>query len=267
METRVASEAGCWLVCDILDHRGPLTLLPRGTLGERWTAALKTGTSYGLRDAWAAAFTPDFTTVVWVGSPDGRPWPGLVGAQAAAPVAMRILRAVSPHSGPFPRPGGLSLREVCPLSGCPPTALCPSRRMDWQIDGVTRTVPCALHTIREGRSAVLWPLEMGSLPSARGAVPKRASLTISSPLEGAVYLSAPFAPQQIPMRAEGAVERVWWYLDGKYIGTAAAGETFFHGMPDGAHVVGAVDEAGRSASVRVSARTPGKRRDDAPRLR
>ncbi|MBQ9565440.1 MAG: penicillin-binding protein 1C, partial [Synergistaceae bacterium] len=270
--TRVASEAGCWMVCDILDHRGPLTLLPRGTLGGRWRAALKTGTSYGLRDAWAAAWTPDYTTVVWAGNPEGSSWPGLIGAQAAAPVAMRILRAVSPHSGDFPRPGpgtepALKLRPVCTLSGQPPTAACPGTRMDWAIEGVTRTVPCSLHTIRQGRSAVLWPAEMGRPEGGAGvALRKRSPLTISSPPAGATYLSAPFAPQRIPMRAEGAEGRVWWYLDGRYLGMAEPGETFFHALPDGEHSLSVADEAGRSASVRVKVRTPGKRRDAPPRL-
>lgn len=268
---RVASEEGCWLACDILDHKGPLTLLSRGTLGQTWHAALKTGTSYGLRDAWTAACTPLFTVVVWVGSPDGAPWPGLVGAQAAAPVAMRILRAVSPRSGAWPRPvaGKLKLRPVCQLSGQPPTAACPATRLDWEIEGVSRTVPCPLHTIRAGRSAILWPAELGSLmpPSEPIATLRRRSpLSISSPLPGAVYISSPLAPQRVPMRAEGAEGRVWWYIDGKYAGTAGAEETFFHKLPDGEHVVGVTDTAGRSVSVKVSAITPGKRRKSAPRL-
>ena len=62
------------------------------------------------------------------------------------------------------------------------------------------------------------------------------------------------------MRAEGAVGRVWWYLDGTYIGSALPNETFFHRVPDGRHVVGAVDEEGRSAYTNVSVVTPGKKR-------
>ena len=264
--SRIASPEACWLVCDILNHRGPLALFTRGTLGQRWQAALKTGTSYGLRDAWTAAWTPDFTVVVWAGVPDGTPWPGLVGARTAAPVAMRILRAISPGSGWYDRPVGVGLRQVCSLSGRPPTAACPSTRMDWHIEGVTQTLPCDLHTLRAGRAALIWPSELGAAAKP-GSIPKRAPLTIVSPVPGATYLTAPFDLQKrIPMKAEGAVERVWWYLDGKYIGTSLPHETFFHHVPDGEHVVGATDRTGRSASTGVRVVTPGKRREAPPRL-
>ena len=62
------------------------------------------------------------------------------------------------------------------------------------------------------------------------------------------------------MRAEGAEKRVWWYIDGKYVGTSLPNETFFSAMPDGEHVVGAMDSEGRSASVKVSSVTPGKKK-------
>ena len=95
---KIASPEACWLVSDILRYNGELSLFARGTLGRQWRLALKTGTSYGLRDAWASAWTPDYTVVVWAGNPDGTSWEGLVGARAAAPVAVKILRVVSPKS-------------------------------------------------------------------------------------------------------------------------------------------------------------------------
>jgi penicillin-binding protein 1C len=54
--------------------------------------ALKTGTSFGLRDAWALAFTPSWTVGVWIGNFNGEPSAALVGRKAAAPVALEILR-------------------------------------------------------------------------------------------------------------------------------------------------------------------------------
>lgn len=52
--------------------------------------AFKTGTSYGFRDAWAAAVTGDKAIVVWVGRADGAPRPGHVGRSDALPILFDI---------------------------------------------------------------------------------------------------------------------------------------------------------------------------------
>jgi penicillin-binding protein 1C len=60
--------------------------------------AWKTGTSSGHRDAWCAAVTPTRTVVVWLGNIDGSGSDRLVGADAAAPLALRLLAAIAPRS-------------------------------------------------------------------------------------------------------------------------------------------------------------------------
>ncbi len=260
---RIASPEGCWLVSDMLKYNGELSLFARGTLGKQWRVALKTGTSYGLRDAWAAAWTPDYTVVVWAGNPDGTSWPGLIGARASAPVAVKILRVVSPASGWYERPEGLILRKVCSLSGKPPTALCPSVKMEWAVDGVTKTFPCDLHTLESGKTVINLPSEFNASINRKNTLAvrkKHSELNIISPVPGASYFAAPFDMQRkIPMKSEGAEGRVWWYLDGKYIGTSLPDATFFHDVPDGEHVISVTDEEGRSSKVNVKVFTPGKR--------
>ncbi len=256
---RLASEEGCWLISDILTHRGELSLFARGTLGRQWRLALKTGTSYGLRDAWAAAWTPDYTVVVWAGNPDGTSWPGLVGARASAPVAVKILRVVSPKSGWYDKPEDLKLREVCALSGKPPTALCPAKKYEWFIEGVTKTLPCDMHTIRAGQSVVSLPSEF-NVKSTEKVRKINTNLKIISPVPGSSYFMAPFDKERkIPMKSEGAEGHVFWYMDGKYLGTSLPDNTFFHDMPDGSHVVSAADDMGRSVSVSVKVLTPGRK--------
>ena len=166
------------------------------------------------------------------------------------------------------KPDGLVLRPVCALSGRPPTAACTATRLDWSIEGVSQTIPCNLHVIRRGRSALTWPAEFASRETPPERIQKRASLSITSPIAEAVYTSAPLdLDQRIPMRAEGALGRVWWYLDGTYIGTSLPNETFFHRVPDGRHAVGAVDAEGRSALTNVTVVTPGKKREAVDLLR
>ncbi len=52
--------------------------------------AWKTGTSYGLRDAWAVGNTSLYTVAVWVGNASGEGKPGLTGVSAAAPIMFDI---------------------------------------------------------------------------------------------------------------------------------------------------------------------------------
>lgn len=72
-------------------------------------AALKTGTSFGLRDAWAMAATPRWVVGVWFGNFDGSASAVLVGGQTAAPAALLLLRSLEERRpGPWfdapPRP-------------------------------------------------------------------------------------------------------------------------------------------------------------------
>src|SRR5690606_3620571 len=53
--------------------------------------ALKTGTSSGIRDAWAFVYDGELTVGVWVGNFDGRPMVKTSGALGAAPLAVEAL--------------------------------------------------------------------------------------------------------------------------------------------------------------------------------
>ncbi len=92
--------------------------------------ALKTGTSSGWRDAWAAAFTDTVTVVVWLGDPEGRPLGGVSGFEAAAPVAARLLAAALGRAeadaldAPPREPVRLVPVSVCAASGLRPGPGC-----------------------------------------------------------------------------------------------------------------------------------------------
>jgi penicillin-binding protein 1C len=262
---RLTSAAAAWMVADVLNDKGRLSVFTREALGSGWRVAFKTGTSYGLRDAWTAAWTPDYTAVVWVGDPSGDSWPGLIGAQVAAPIALSALRLLSPESRWYDRPEGLTLREVCALSGRPPTAACLSTRLDWSIEGITKNIPCDIHVIRRGKSVLSLPPELaarGSLPMRDSSpslleIRKRPDVVISSPIADATYYLAPLAEEQkIPLRAEGARGKIWWYLNGQYIGNSPPTETFFYPFPRGRHLVSATDAEGRTAVTRLTVVLP-----------
>jgi penicillin-binding protein 1C len=109
--------------------------------------ALKTGTSNGYRDAWAIAYNPEFVTGVWIGRADGAGHADLIGVQTAVPVCAAVFRTLYPAgmAGPwFTPPADVAVREVCAVSGRPPTMHCLRRHTaDW-LQGVSDARPCEL---------------------------------------------------------------------------------------------------------------------------
>lgn len=92
--------------------------------------AWKTGTSYGLRDAWAIGTTPEFTIGVWVGNADGEGRAGLSGVSSAAPLLFDLLEILPTATGPAffrePREQMKPVR-VCADDGHLANELCRSR--------------------------------------------------------------------------------------------------------------------------------------------
>jgi penicillin-binding protein 1C len=129
--TRVMSSESAELTRDVLSDvrvRGDAFGADLADLAGRF--ALKTGTSSGWRDAWAAVFTGPVTVVVWLGDPEGRPLGGVSGFEAAAPVAARILAAAMARAladglaAPDRAPARLVSASVCAATGLRPGARC-----------------------------------------------------------------------------------------------------------------------------------------------
>lgn len=103
----------------------------------RWVA-WKTGTSFGLRDAWAVGVTPAYTVGIWAGNADGEGNPLLTGLSTAAPVLFDVLNALD--TGGRIAPPRLWLKEVrvCRDSGflagefCPPAVVAVPRDSHFQ---------------------------------------------------------------------------------------------------------------------------------------
>lgn len=73
--------------------------------------ALKTGTSYGFRDAWAFGVTERYSVGVWVGRPDGTPSPDRYGRNTAAPLLFQLFDLLPADRG---RPAGPVTAEAPP---------------------------------------------------------------------------------------------------------------------------------------------------------
>jgi penicillin-binding protein 1C len=67
---------------------------PKGHRNSAYKIAYKTGTSYGYRDLWTAAYTPEYTVIVWVGRPNNAPQLKRSGREVAAPMAFEIMEMI-----------------------------------------------------------------------------------------------------------------------------------------------------------------------------
>lgn len=90
----------------------------------------KTGTSFGLRDAWAIGSGARYTAVVWTGNTDNTPSAELIGSDAAGPLLFDVLEGLADRSrppAPRPPPAELVPVEVCAFSGYIASSACPDR--------------------------------------------------------------------------------------------------------------------------------------------
>jgi penicillin-binding protein 1C len=91
--------------------------------------AWKTGTSFGLRDAWAIGVTPEWTVGVWIGNSSGVGRPELRSGFTSAPVLFEVFSALDSLGGNrrtwFYKPT-IELRhvETCASSGFPASRNC-----------------------------------------------------------------------------------------------------------------------------------------------
>src|ERR1700687_5532303 len=95
---RLMDQVAAWQVSNVLIGTPP----PENAAHNR--IAVKTGTSYGYRDAWSVGFDGRITIGVWVGRPDGAPVPGLVGRTAAAPILFDAFARTGKLPASLPKP-------------------------------------------------------------------------------------------------------------------------------------------------------------------
>jgi penicillin-binding protein 1C len=127
---RLLSPGSAWIIRDILSHRREETTWQQGL-------AIKTGTSYGNRDAWAIGVGRHHTIGVWVGRPDNAAMTGHYGSYTAVPI-LRAAAAILPNSGPgLPaRPANVSRKAICWPTGQETPQLCDEQRQAWIVDDV-----------------------------------------------------------------------------------------------------------------------------------
>ncbi|MCE1237377.1 MAG: penicillin-binding protein 1C [Hyphomicrobiales bacterium] len=209
---RLTDPVAAWYVADILRGAPAPPNAPQGRL------AFKTGTSWGFRDAWAIGFDRRFALGVWVGRPDGRPSPGLVGRLVAAPLLFDAWQRLGIEPEGIPKPRGVLQATSASL---PP----PLRHL-------RRDVPKTLAAAARPRLEITFPPD--------GA---RLDLGLASGVETADPLS---------LEAHGGVPPLTWLVDGRPVATAdGRRRSLWRPTGRGFSRLSVIDATGASASVEV----------------
>ncbi len=140
------SEGAAWVVYDMLRGIGrPSSVKRLNTMRQRDGIAWKTGTSYGMRDAWAIGFDADYTLGVWVGRPDGSYGVDNTGASAAGPLFYALVDHLMAKPRALERPSSVSLGSVCWPLGTRAESQAPEhcqKRLDaWLVDELAPATP------------------------------------------------------------------------------------------------------------------------------
>jgi penicillin-binding protein 1C len=183
--------------------------------------AWKTGTSSGHHDAWCAATTARRTVVVWLGNPDGRAAAALVGQDAAAPLALRLIASLDPAGGPWPAvPEDPLARAVAAHAGGRLVLVAPA----------------------PGEEFVLAP----EVPAERQRILLRTARTATD--GAAARAGAPADPRPL-----------WWFVDGDLVATAPETARTWWSPTPGPHEIRVADADGHSAAGMIHVRTsPGR---------
>ncbi|HVG05157.1 MAG TPA: penicillin-binding transpeptidase domain-containing protein, partial [Burkholderiaceae bacterium] len=130
---RVLSAQASFIISDILADSAARasTFGLASPLSARSWAAVKTGTSKGMRDNWAIGYTDRYTVGVWVGNFSGAPMWDVSGVTGAAPIWREIVDHL--HANQSSRapnvPAGVVQREVVFVPALEPV------RREWFVAG------------------------------------------------------------------------------------------------------------------------------------
>lgn len=256
---RIYSRAASWLIADILSDAGRLPFIVQmNEARHEAPIAYKTGTSFGYRDAWCAAYIPSHTVIIWLGKEDGSPHKDLVGISMAAPVAIKMARKLN-EENPFalrwyPKPHGVENKKLCALSGENPSPWCPSLKNTEVIKDKFKTIPCAMHIFEKGRLSIKWPEELEDFSQGRILhLDLSRNISIVSPMPNTEYILTPGIENKgIPLKAEGVHYPVHWFVNDEYQGIQGDSTSqIFWKVKDGKHQISLLDAENRSFCAEV----------------
>jgi len=250
--------------------------------------AWKTGTSHGFRDAWAVGVDPEYMVGVWVGNADGEGRAGITGLQAAAPLMFQIFDLL-PSVAWFKQPvSEMKKLKVCAKSGyrastnCPEvkeeympirgeeSPLCPYHKLihldstaQYQVNSNCVSVNKMIHQKRFVLPAVCGWYYQQLHPEYSPPPPYRSdcknvstkSMEMIYPKSGAkifIPIDHSGVRSEVVFRVahKHADIKVYWHLDGKYLGFTRGQNEMSLAPQTGKHLLTLMDENGEQLFCR-----------------
>ncbi|MBS0853825.1 peptidoglycan glycosyltransferase PbpC [Enterobacter sp. JGM127] len=168
VERPLMTPGAAWIIRRILANQAQP--LPDSALPQVVPLAVKTGTSYGYRDAWAIGVNARYVIGIWTGRPDGTPVAGQFGYASAVPLLNQVNNLLLSHSvvdearlPRDPRPASVGRGVICwpGGQGLPDgDDNCRRRLATWLLDG--SQPPTLLLPEQEGMRGIRFPLWLDS---------------------------------------------------------------------------------------------------------
>jgi penicillin-binding protein 1C len=303
---RVLDEKTASLVTSMLSDRAAraASFGLGGVLDLPFEAAVKTGTSKGLRDNWTLGFTREVTVGVWAGNFDGSPLVRSSGVTGAGPLFREVMLAAMRGRAPAALPGeqGLLGVEVCALSGKLAHSDCAHRIREVFVPGSEPRARCDMHErVRVERTSGLragpacrdadervferyppeyatWAAEVGRPLAPRTYAPacpgppldEANTPEVVFPTEGARFVVDPLAPerQEIVFEARGVASsaEIEFVLDGQSLGRRAVPHRQPWRLALGEHTLFVRAGGGESRRVRFEVRREGRAAPELPSM-
>ena len=254
--------------------------------------AWKTGTSYGRRDAWSIGYNNRYTVGVWVGNFSGEGIPDLSGSEIATPLLFQIFNAIDydPDKEWFSIPEKLDLRYVCSQSGKVPNEYCDDLIIDYYIPGVSSMEQCTHlkkvftnpdSTISYctsckpdiGYITTYYPnlapelisyyqlnnIHFRKIPPHNPECERLLSgcnPVITSPVhENEYYVNVKDSMEiMLSCNVANDVEKIYWYIDNKYLCSVVANKTTFFQPHEGRVEISCSDDKGRNTDIVIYVR-------------
>lgn len=232
----------------------------------------KTGTSYGMKDAWSVGVSPDYTVLVWLGNFNQKSIFSLSGVETAGNLLFKVFNIVDINSKTFEKPtDDLKEIEIDEKTGYRKFYDVESKKVSYPKDAKLLRISPYYKKIfvdeddmeidsrssnfdkRKEKIVIEYPIEVSNYFFLNG-VRENKNVKIAYPVQNlSIFVPKDFdGYKKVAMKLYNPNnEYVYWYLDEDYVGYSNEKEKFFE-LDIGKHKLTIVTESGAREEVKFN---------------